>query len=384
MPSAYVTNKEKIAFMIDCYDISVRYCCNAASRARIHPWRLGNSAARPPCRAAALLSTPLYWLYEMSHAALNPSRAVADATRLLFQESAQSALLHHLRKIGRRRRRSCSSARRAATAARSGGSPRRWSAASACRCISRRVWERPFCRLLHFERVVRAPAAPAAAAASDRRADVGPLRDVAARHGRGVSAQSRCLHHRVGDARTVPLSEGRFDLDDYIDYVISMLHALGGETHVVAVCQPAVPVLAAAALMEADDDPYAPISMTLMGGPIDTRVNPTAVNTLAAEARHRLVPPQRHHQGAVSQSRIHARRLSGLSAAPRLHQHEPRSAYRGAPGSVPQSGERRRRLGAEAQGILRRISRGHGSGGRVSICRRSTPCSCATRCRKAK
>ena len=54
----------------------------------------------------------------------------------------------------------------------------------------------------------------------------------------------------------VPLSEGRFDLDDYIDYVISILHALGGDTHVVAVCQPSVPVLAAVALMEADDDPY--------------------------------------------------------------------------------------------------------------------------------
>jgi poly(3-hydroxybutyrate) depolymerase len=79
----------------------------------------------------------------------------------------------------------------------------------------------------------------------------------------------------------VPLSEGMFSLDDYIDYVISILHALGGETHVVAVCQPAVPVLAAAALMDADDDPYLPITMTLMGGPIDTRVNPTAVNMLA-------------------------------------------------------------------------------------------------------
>ena len=83
------------------------------------------------------------------------------------------------------------------------------------------------------------------------------------------------------DARTVPLSEGSFNLDDYIDYVISILHALGGDTHVVAVCQPAVPVLAAAALMEADDDPYVPLSMTLMGGPIDTRANPTAVNKLA-------------------------------------------------------------------------------------------------------
>jgi poly(3-hydroxybutyrate) depolymerase len=79
----------------------------------------------------------------------------------------------------------------------------------------------------------------------------------------------------------VPLSLGSFDLDDYIDYVISMLHFLGGDCHVIAVCQPSVPVLAAVARMEADGDPYVPHSMVLMGGPIDTRVNPTAVNTLA-------------------------------------------------------------------------------------------------------
>jgi poly(3-hydroxybutyrate) depolymerase len=79
----------------------------------------------------------------------------------------------------------------------------------------------------------------------------------------------------------VPLSDGAFDLDDYIDYLISILHALGGETHVVAVCQPAVPVLAATSVMEARGDVYAPLSMTLMGGPIDTRINPTAVNHMA-------------------------------------------------------------------------------------------------------
>jgi poly(3-hydroxybutyrate) depolymerase len=77
------------------------------------------------------------------------------------------------------------------------------------------------------------------------------------------------------------VTEGRFDLDDYIDYVISMLHFLGGDVHVLAVCQPSVPVLAAVARMEATDDPYLPYSMVLMGGPIDTRVNPTAVNKLA-------------------------------------------------------------------------------------------------------
>src|SRR5439155_1349889 len=74
---------------------------------------------------------------------------------------------------------------------------------------------------------------------------------------------------------------GAFDLDDYIDYLISILHFLRGDVHVVAVCQPSVPVMAAVARMEADGDPHVPNSMILMGGPIDTRVNPTGVTTLA-------------------------------------------------------------------------------------------------------
>jgi len=82
----------------------------------------------------------------------------------------------------------------------------------------------------------------------------------------------------------VPVSQGAFDLDDYIDYLISILHLLAGDVHVLAVCQPSVPVLAAVACMEADDDPYVPHSMVLMGGPIDTRVNPTVVN-IHAERR---------------------------------------------------------------------------------------------------
>src|SRR5690606_29205347 len=74
-----------------------------------------------------------------------------------------------------------------------------------------------------------------------------------------------------------------FDLDDYVDYLIEMLQFLGPDTHVIGVCQPAVPVIVATALMEAREDPCAPTTMTLMGGPIDTRENPTAVNTLAQE-----------------------------------------------------------------------------------------------------
>ena len=85
------------------------------------------------------------------------------------------------------------------------------------------------------------------------------------------------------DARMVPLSDGRFDLDDYVDYLIEIFHVLGGDVHVMAVCQPAVPVVIAVSVMEAANDPYVPYSMTLMGGPIDTRRNPTAVNKLAEE-----------------------------------------------------------------------------------------------------
>ena len=83
------------------------------------------------------------------------------------------------------------------------------------------------------------------------------------------------------DARNVPVYDGLFDLDDYIDYVIDWLELLGPNTHVMAVCQPSVPVLAAVAIMSAEKNPCVPASMTLMGGPIDTRVNPTEVNAFA-------------------------------------------------------------------------------------------------------
>ncbi len=80
------------------------------------------------------------------------------------------------------------------------------------------------------------------------------------------------------DARTVPLSAGEFDLDDHVDTIIDFIRFLGPDVHVIAVCQPSVSVLVAAAMMAQDNDPCQPKSMTLMGGPIDTRVNPTAVN----------------------------------------------------------------------------------------------------------
>jgi poly(3-hydroxybutyrate) depolymerase len=83
------------------------------------------------------------------------------------------------------------------------------------------------------------------------------------------------------DAKEVPSREGNFDLDDYVDYIIEFCRYLGPNTHVIAVCQPSVPVMAAASLMAEAKDPHQPKSLTLMGGPIDTRISPTAPNDLA-------------------------------------------------------------------------------------------------------
>lgn len=85
------------------------------------------------------------------------------------------------------------------------------------------------------------------------------------------------------DARNVPLSQGGFDLDDYVDYLIDWLEHIGPGAHMLAVCQPSVPSLAAAALMSAWEHPCRPRTLTMMGGPIDTRQGPTAVNELAQE-----------------------------------------------------------------------------------------------------
>jgi len=85
------------------------------------------------------------------------------------------------------------------------------------------------------------------------------------------------------DARQVPADAGHFDLDDYIDYLIEFLQFIGPNTHILAVCQPSVPAFAATAIMAAAKDECRPASLTMMGGPIDTRASPTSVNDLAME-----------------------------------------------------------------------------------------------------
>ncbi|MEA2736322.1 MAG: poly(3-hydroxybutyrate) depolymerase [Humisphaera sp.] len=92
------------------------------------------------------------------------------------------------------------------------------------------------------------------------------------------------------DAKLVPMSAGSFDLDDYVDYLVEFLEAIGeagGERpHVLAVCQPAPAAFAATALMAAKKNPWRPATLTMMGGPIDTRKAPTAINTLATQRPH--------------------------------------------------------------------------------------------------
>jgi len=85
------------------------------------------------------------------------------------------------------------------------------------------------------------------------------------------------------DARDVPLEAGRFDLDDYIDYLVEFLEFIGPGAHMLAVCQPSVPCFAAAALMSQANNPCRPRTLTMMGGPIDTREAPTAVNIMATQ-----------------------------------------------------------------------------------------------------
>jgi poly(3-hydroxybutyrate) depolymerase len=141
---------------------------------------------------------------------------------------------------------------------------------------------KPFCDLLHFNRIV-----------PEGRDDpkllvVAPMSGHYATLLRGT-VEALLPDHDVYvtdwmNAALVPLIDGvAFDLDAYVDYLIEFIEFLGPETHLLAVCQPSVPVMAAVSLMSADDGAAAPRSMTLMGGPVDTRVNPTKVNKLAAE-----------------------------------------------------------------------------------------------------
>jgi poly(3-hydroxybutyrate) depolymerase len=143
--------------------------------------------------------------------------------------------------------------------------------------------DKPFCKLLHFERNL--PAKLARRAPDPRVLLVAPL---SGHHATLLRDTVRAMlpEHDIWitdwvDARLVPLSKGPFHLDDYVEYVREFIRFLGPNVHVISVCQPTVPVLAAISLMSTDNDRHLPKSMTMMGGPIDPQRTPTQVNTLA-------------------------------------------------------------------------------------------------------
>ena len=150
--------------------------------------------------------------------------------------------------------------------------------------VERIIAEKPFCKLIHFERqfpeFIGRPNDP-------KLLLVAPL---SGHHATLLRDTVRALvpNHEVYitdwiDARMVPLKLGPFHLDDYVDYVRDFITLLSPDLNVMSVCQPTVPVLAAVALMASEDNPAYPRTLIMMGGPIDTRKSPTSVNDLATK-----------------------------------------------------------------------------------------------------
>jgi poly(3-hydroxybutyrate) depolymerase len=222
-----------------------------------------------------------YQLYELNHAALQPYRAYADAVKLFYS--------HPLNPVSQTTfgRSVAGAAELFERTTRRYAKPDFGIDETVINFVhvpvkEKVVWTKPFCDLIHFEREL-----PAGHRPDPKILLVAPMSGHYATLLRGTVEtflpRAEVFVTDWTDARMVPLADGPFDLDDYVDYVIDMLRWLGPDTHVIAVCQPSVPVLSAVSVMEARGDEAAPSTMTLMGGPIDTRRNPTAVNLLAEE-----------------------------------------------------------------------------------------------------
>jgi len=218
----------------------------------------------------------LYQLYDLQHALTTPMRLQADIIRKVF--------LHPLNPISQ----TAMGRTIAASAEMIERATRRFARpvfgldttevdGKTIAVTEKIIAEKPFCRLLNFQRDCKRN--------DPKVLVVAPMSGHYATLLRGT-VEALLPHHNVfitdwEDARLVPLSQGAFSLDDYITYLREFVSLLGPDVHLIAVCQPAVPVLAAAALMASDNDPNQPLSMTLMGGPIDTRVSKTDVTDLA-------------------------------------------------------------------------------------------------------
>jgi poly(3-hydroxybutyrate) depolymerase len=220
----------------------------------------------------------LYQLYELQHAVMTPVRMAAEGMRHYYQNPWNPISYTQLgRTLG-------AGAEVMERATRRFGKPEfglyeTIIDGKPVQVTEKAVLEKPFCTLTRFYR-------------HTRRKDpkvllVAPMSGHYATLLRGT-VEALLPHHDVyvtewEDARLVPQTAGRFNLDDYIAYVMDFIRHLGPDVHLIAVCQPAVPVFCAVSLMASMNDPKQPASMTLMGGPIDSRISKTAVTELAEE-----------------------------------------------------------------------------------------------------
>ena len=225
-----------------------------------------------------------YHIYEMAHLSVAPARLISDATRVFFKNPL-NPLSHTY--VGRN---IAASAELFERLTRRYGKPifgftETMVDGEIFPIEEKVVWLRPFCGLINFQKEGETPKAARA-----RLLIVAPMSGHYATLLRGtVEAFLPDFDVYItdwADGRMVPLAAGRFGLDDYIDYVTEMLKHLHEvdptcPIHVLAVCQPSVPVIASVALLEAARQSYYPDSMILMGGPIDARESPTQVNKLA-------------------------------------------------------------------------------------------------------
>jgi len=226
----------------------------------------------------------LYHAYEMTHAAMSPMRAAArmgqevirnpfNPMAATYGSRALSAVLEMFITATRRYGRPGFGIEET----RVGGTE--------VPVIEEVVWSAAFCNLLHFRR----DSAAAAARNDPKVLVVAPMSGHYATLLRGT-VRDLLPNHEVyvtdwTDARDVPLAEGGFDLDDFTDYLIAMIETLsqdGERIAVMGVCQPGIPVMAAAALMAAAKNPRRPASIVLMGSPMDTACNPKQPNELAS------------------------------------------------------------------------------------------------------
>ncbi len=223
-------------------------------------------------------NSPLYHLREMHHAHLAPLNLLAEAGTFFYRNPL---LPFNYTYAGRRAAAASELLERLTRQYRKPGFRLHHTEVEGKRVpVHEETLEtRPFCRLLHFRRET--------ARKDAKLLIVAPMSGHHATLLRGT-VEALLPHADVYitdwlDARYVPVSAGKFDLEDYIAYVMDFIRLLGDGVHVMAVCQPSVPVFAAAALMNAAGDPLSPRSITLIGGPIDTRQAPTKVNLSAKQ-----------------------------------------------------------------------------------------------------